>query len=187
VQWRPVSWRRIARISGISLLVLFLVWVVGGYFVLVRPHVNHPQHADAIVILGSLDENNRVETALALLSKHVASTLVISVPAGDQRAAQDLCTKPQAGFTVACFRPDPATTRGEAEEIRRLASQHGWKSIVVVTSTFHISRARMIVKRCFDGRLYMVAARKGISFGRWVYQYFYQTAGYVKAFLHRGC
>ena len=77
MQWRPVPWGRVARISGISLLVLFLVWVVGGYFVFVRPHADHTRHADAIIMLGAPDENNRIETALALLNKHVASTLVI--------------------------------------------------------------------------------------------------------------
>jgi hypothetical protein len=187
VQVRSAPWGRIARITGISVLVLFLVWVVGGYFVLVRPQVSHPTHAAAIVMLGPPDENNRVETALKLIKDHVATMLVISVPAGHQRAAKDLCTEPQSGFTVMCFRPNPATTRGEAEEIRRLAAQHGWKSIVVVTSTFHISRARMIVKRCYSGKLYMVPARKGISFGRWMYQYFYQSGGYIKAFLHTSC
>jgi uncharacterized SAM-binding protein YcdF (DUF218 family) len=187
VQLRSVPWRRVGLITGIGLLVLFLVWVIGGYFLLVRPHVNHPQHADAILMLGPPDENNRVETALTLLNKHVASSLVISVPAAHERASQDLCTKPQIGFTVTCFRPHPATTRGEVEEMRRLAEQHGWKSIVVVTSTFHISRARMIVKRCFQGQVYMVPARKGISVGRWIYEYFYQTGGYVKAILHSGC
>jgi hypothetical protein len=35
--------------------------------------------------------------------------------------------------------------------------------------------------------VYMVPARKGISVGRWIYEYFYQTGGYVKAILHGGC
>ncbi len=182
-----MRWGRVARISAISLLVLLLAWFVGGFFVIVRPHVNHPQHADAIVVLGPPDDNGRIDTAVAMIEKHLAPNLVISVESAKQRNAKRLCTAPQEGFTVTCFQPHPSTTRGEAEQVKRLARQHGWKSIIVVTSTYHISRARMIVKRCFDGRLYMVAARRDISIGSWTFQYFYQAAGYVKAFLQSGC
>jgi hypothetical protein len=184
---RSVRWGRVARISAITVLVLFVVWVIGGVFVLVRPHVNHPQHSDAIVLLGPPDVNGRLEAARGLLDQHVADTLVISLNSPKQWRARELCAHPPAGTHVSCFHAVPATTRGEAEEIRRLARQHGWKSITIVTSTYHISRARMIVKRCFNGRLDMVAAHKGISLWSWPYQYAYQSAGYLKAFLQPGC
>ena len=184
---RSIRWGRVAAITGLTLLVLFVAWVVVGYFVIVRPHVNHPTHADAIVVLGPPDDNGRIDTALSMIDKHVASYLVISVESERQHAAKHLCTQPQHGFTVTCFRPEPATTRGEAEEVERLARAHGWRSIVVVTSTYHVSRARMIVKRCFHGAVYLVAARRGISIGTWGYQYLYQTGAFVKAFLQSGC
>jgi uncharacterized SAM-binding protein YcdF (DUF218 family) len=187
VSIRSVRWGRVTKITGLSLLALFVVWLVGGFFVVVHPHVNRPRHVDAVVVLGPPDANGRVDTALSLINQHLAANLVISVTSERQRQAKHLCATPENGFKVFCFLPDPATTRGEAEEIRRLVRAHGWKSIIVVTSTYHISRARMIVDRCFDGQLYMVAARHGISFGTWVYQYFYQTAGYIKAFTQSGC
>jgi uncharacterized SAM-binding protein YcdF (DUF218 family) len=59
--------------------------------------------------------------------------------------------------------------------------------VVVVTSTYHVSRARLIFDRCLDGRLYLVAARRHISLGTWAYQYLYQTGGYVKAALQPDC
>jgi hypothetical protein len=187
VSLRSERWRRVARITGLSVLVLFVVWLVGGFFVITRPHVNHPVHADAVVVLGPPDSNGRIGIAESLINEHVAPNLVISVMSDKQRRAKHLCTERQNGFTVTCFRPSPATTRGEAEQVRRLARQHGWKSIIVVTSTYHVSRARMIFKRCFDGQLSVVAAGRGISLGTWAYQYAYQTAGYVKALLQRGC
>jgi uncharacterized SAM-binding protein YcdF (DUF218 family) len=104
-----------------------------------------------------------------------------------QRQAKSLCTAPQEGFNVTCFQPHPATTRGEAEQVRDLARQHGRTSVVVVTSTYHVSRARMIFQRCLDGRLFVVAARRDISVFTWVYQYLYQTGAYVKAVLQPGC
>ena len=57
----------------------------------------------------------------------------------------------------------------------------------MVTSTYHVSRARMIIERCFDGRLEVVAARSHISPLGWAYQFAYQTAGYLKAAISRGC
>ena len=80
-----------------------------------------------------------------------------------------------AGVSVTCFTPNPATTQGEAQEIRRLAAAQHWNTIIVVTSTYHVSRARMIIERCFDGRLEVVAARTHISLLDWAYQFAYQT------------
>ena len=129
--------------------------------------------------------NGRVDTALSLIRQHVAGSLVVSVPSDSQRRAMPLCTAPQDGFSVNCFQPHPATTRGEAAHARDLARQHGWTSVVVVTSTYHVSRARMIFNRCLDGKLYLVAARRGISMLTWAYQYLYQTGAYVKAVYSR--
>jgi uncharacterized SAM-binding protein YcdF (DUF218 family) len=166
---------------------LIVGWLVAGYVVIADPTVNHPRHADAVVVLGPPDSNGRVDTALSLIRQHVATNLVISVASDRQWEAKPLCTAHQDGFNVTCFRPHPATTRGEAEHLRDLARQRGWTSVVVVTSTYHVSRARMIFDRCLDGSLYFVAARRDISPVTWAYQYLYQTGAYVKAALQQGC
>jgi uncharacterized SAM-binding protein YcdF (DUF218 family) len=57
-----------------------------------------------------------------------------------------------------CFTPDPYSTQGEARWIGREAKERGWDSIAVVTSTYHVRRARMIVERCYHGRLAMIGA-----------------------------
>jgi len=187
VGWPSTRGKRIPLGTGIGAPVLVVAWLIVGYLVIVDPTVNHPEHADVVVVLGPPDNNGRMDTALDLIHRHVASNLVISVTSERQRQAKHLCNEPQDGFTVTCFRPNPATTRGEAEHIRDLARQHGWHSVIVVTSTYHVSRARMIFDRCIDGPLYLVAARRDISFLNWGYQYLYQTGGYVRAFLQSGC
>ena len=50
------------------------------------------------------------------------------------------------------------STRGEARAIGRLARRHHWTSIDVVTSRFHVFRARLVIRRCYDGALHMVGA-----------------------------
>ena len=74
-----------------------------------------------------------------------------------------------------CFVPDPPTTKGEGRELRRLAARDGWRTVIVVTFRPHISRARFILERCFDGDLIMVASPGRISLPRWASEYVYQT------------
>ena len=61
-------------------------------------------------------------------------------------------------FRVICFTPDPNSTRGEAEEVARLARRHGWRSVAVVTSDYHVFRSRLLFRRCYHGRLAVVGA-----------------------------
>jgi len=57
-----------------------------------------------------------------------------------------------------CFRAVPYSTRGEARAIARLATAHGWRMVDVVTSQFHVFRARILIRRCYHGGLRMVGA-----------------------------
>ena len=71
--------------------------------------------------------------------------------------------------------------------MQRLASEHGWRTVIVVTFRPHASRARYILEKCFDGELVMVPNPTPISVRRWAFEYLYQTAGYVRALLQPGC
>lgn len=143
------------------LAVLVAVWLVACAFLFVWPRTDTPPaHADAVVVLsGGL--NRRLDPALALVRRGVAPVLAISSPfRGKWPRAQDLCTgrvKP-AGFHVLCFQPKPFSTQGEARAIARLARLRGWSRVVVVTSTFHVTRARMLFRRCYPGRLWLVGS-----------------------------
>jgi uncharacterized SAM-binding protein YcdF (DUF218 family) len=68
--------------------------------------------------------------------------------------ARKLCAHPSGRpFRVLCFRPTPFSTRGEAREAKLLAAQRGWRSLLVVTSTYHVYRTRILFHRCLPSRV----------------------------------
>jgi len=54
---------------------------------------------------------------------------------------------------VICFDLSPESTQGEARAVKRFASELHLRSVIVVTSAFRVTRARIEMSRCFHGRL----------------------------------
>lgn len=117
--------------------------------------------ADAVVVLAG--SRFRLPVGLELVERGVAPVLVIS-DGLDPRSplANRLCRN---RAQVLCPKPDPYSTRGEARLVARLAAERGWDSIVVVSSRFHLFRARILFARCYGGRLAFVGAP--IQWWRW--------------------
>jgi len=146
-----VWWRILLAVVGawiVACLVLFTwsPWASGA-----------PAHADAVVVLSGGRE--RLPPALALIRRGVAPVLAISsVPRTHPwLLARRLCRAGRYhGATVLCFDARPYSTRGEAETVERLVREQQWSRLVVVTSRFHVTRAYMLFRRCYDGRLTFV-------------------------------
>jgi uncharacterized SAM-binding protein YcdF (DUF218 family) len=161
--------------------------VIGGFPVYVRPQIDQLRHADAILILGG-DYYDRYPFGFDLGAQGWASNVVVSNPNGtDDPWLTAYCAAPHPAFHLYCFAPDPETTKGEGRGLRRLASEHGWRTVIVVTTRPHISRARYILNQCFDGDLVMVASPAHMSLPRWALEYVVQTMGYLRAVLQPGC
>ncbi|HEY8028026.1 MAG TPA: YdcF family protein [Gaiellaceae bacterium] len=145
----------------VALLMLVGLWLVAVAVLFVWPQADTgaPAHADAVIVLSG-GRNRRLDPALKLVEHGVAPILAISSPFRDQKwaKAHRLC-RGQDGhlpFKVICFQAIPYSTRGEAETVTRLARHDGWSRIVVVTSEYHVTRARMLFRRCYHGDLWMV-------------------------------
>lgn len=175
--------RRQIRLGGTIALAGLTVWILVGLPFIVFPRIDAvPAHADAVLVLGP-PVPERVAVAERLLAAHRVDTALVSVPGeASEWDVQGLCARSD----VICFKPDPSTTRGEAEVLRRYAAARHWSSVVVTTTTSHITRARSIVGRCFTGEVSMVADSEA-PFRGWAYQYAYQTAATVKAWILQGC
>ena len=166
----------------VALLVVFCA-VSARVFIWPDPAAP-PARVDAIVILGGPASLGRLDLGLRLAEEGRSPYLLVSeglymdLPAG-------LC-QPHRGFTVICWCPDPGTTQGEAEFIGRLAKQHGWHSVILVTTPDQVWRARLRVGRCFPGRLYSVTTP--LPLGQWWYLLPYQWGATLKAeLLQRSC
>jgi uncharacterized SAM-binding protein YcdF (DUF218 family) len=145
------------------LVVLFViacaiaVFSVATYRLFIDPHIDPMRRSDAVVVIagGPL----RLKKGLELVREKFAPLLIVSVPHGAwpyQWEAPDLCNGAKRSFAVVCFDPRPESTQGEARAVQRIAAARHLRSVIVVTSYFHVSRTRLIMRRCYHGHLAVI-------------------------------
>ncbi|MCX5041703.1 YdcF family protein [Aldersonia sp. NBC_00410] len=181
--------RRLLRWLLVAVLAALLIFAVAGVPLYVSPKTDELHKADAIFVLGGSGDG-RYTAALELALKGLAPRVVMSNPIASTEGniwLADLCEHKRYDFDVMCFLPDPMTTRGEARELGRLATEEGWHSVIVVTYTPQISRARYIIDRCYDGEVMMANTQEDVAVSAIAWNYMYQTAGFARAFLQSGC
>jgi len=142
----------------VSVLALLLAFGALTARVVIWPAQGMPSHVDAIVMMAG--PGDRVPVALRLAREHRAPVLIVSQ---GQHGYSSPCPPPVPGVQLICFDPDPGNTRGEAEYAARLAKVYHWNSVVLVTNAEQDSRARMLLRRCFPGEVYVVTAPQPLS------------------------
>lgn len=150
---------------GLLLLGLALGWTIAAAALFVWPPRHEARRADAVVVLAG-GRGPRLAKGVELVRRGVAPVLVVSdgwSPTWPE--ANRLCAGRPAPVAVVCFHPAPYSTRGEAETFARLAERRGWRSVVVVSSRYHLVRARMLFERCYAGTV-DTATSKGTLLGR---------------------
>src|SRR4051794_24178594 len=125
------------QVASAVLGLLFAAWLAASAVLFVWPSGDSPARADAVVVLAGA-KVPRLDKGLELMRRHVAPVLVISDGLDPLWPRANRLCRGDAGFEVVCFRPRPYSTRGEAEAVARIASARGWRSIVVVTSRYHV-------------------------------------------------
>src|SRR5262249_34818871 len=142
------------------------------------PAQGMPARVSAIVMMDG--PGKLLSHALRLAHRHRPRFLVISLGTPDSGYS---CPRPIAGIKLICFNPRPASTAGEAEYAGGLARKYHWRSVALVTVTPQATRARLRVRWCFGGRVYVVTTPLDPSQTSWPYQLAYQWAALLKALI----
>ena len=140
---RRSGWGILLR--GLAILVLVALGGFVWFLTMVRSDEQKPSHnADGIVVLTG--GSSRVSDALELLSNGYGKRLLIS---GVHRAngVNDIgrSLPDTQKFLTCCVDLDRSAvnTRSNATETRRWATERNFKSLIVVTSNYHVPRARV--------------------------------------------
>ncbi len=148
-----------------GLLALGVFTITAGHFLATEDAISQ---ADAIVVLGGEDRSFfRVQQALDLFNKGYAPLVVFS--GGTLADAGLACSSAQLSVEAAQQLGLPAdatiivsgaqSTYDEALNIHRLAQQHGWRSLILVTDLFHTRRAARTLRTLLpDTTVYVSAA-----------------------------
>ncbi|MDP8977696.1 MAG: YdcF family protein [Actinomycetota bacterium] len=182
----PVALTAGKAITAVA-LVSVLVWTALTLRLFVWPPTPEPGRSDAVAVLAGGD-GERLDRARGLMASGVAPVLALS--RGSQAPTTPVdrhCDTVRAGYAVVCFSPHEATTRGEARRLSALARARGWRSLVVVTSTFHVTRARLLMSRCYRGDLFVVDAGTRMPPGNTTLAVLHEWGGLVHAALRPGC
>jgi uncharacterized SAM-binding protein YcdF (DUF218 family) len=172
--------RRTILVTALVVGVVLAVAVVAiNLRLFIFPASSTPAHADAVVVLAGGD-GERLDKGLELVREGVASNLVVST------GPDKLCGSRQ-DFAVYCFLPDPDDTRGEAEAIGRIAEREGWQHLVLVTSDYHATRARILVERCFPGAVDVSSAHSGKGPLPLLWAIGHEWGGLIETALHEDC
>jgi uncharacterized SAM-binding protein YcdF (DUF218 family) len=183
------SRRAILIIRALIIIVVVIVAVPGVAAIplFIFPAHSAPARSDALLVLGPTKD--RLPLARTLMDEGFSSTLVVVSPVLDNgRFEVDICNNSSAvSYEVVCFSAVPATTRGEARGLATLAEARGWNSVMVLTATPHLTRAQVIIARCFPGDIRMIEYRPDLELNEWAYQVLYQYGGFAKVLSESGC
>ncbi len=170
---------------GTLLLLVLVALATARLFV--WPPADAPTDADAVVMfVGGRGE--RLAAAERLMADGRASNLVIPNGTAPEWPAGNRACREDRPYDVHCPQPDPDTTRGEARTIAALAKEKGWTRVIVVTSSYQVTRARLLLDRCFDGEVQTVRAEPHLSVVSWAQRIAHEWLGWGQAVtVHRGC
>ena len=166
-----------------TLVLLLGAGIVARVFV--YPPTGQTDDSDAVVVLAG-DARARLPVAVEL-ARAGAGVLAVSVDDGEDNApARALCDDP-GDLVVHCFTAARSDTRAEARALGRLVDEQQWDTIAVVTNSYHVVRAGLLVRRCTDAEVRMVDARSDIGVRRWAVAVIREIGGVTAAAVHRSC
>ena len=164
----------------VSIALLFVAFLTASAVLFVFPATDQPRHVGAILSLNGTDESAREGRAIALAEEGYAPVLLFS-----QGDAPTPCPT-VARVKVVCFIAVPGRTVGEVRFAAGYARLHHLHSLMMVPSRAQATRARLLLKRCFSGRVVVVPASFQLT--HFPFEVIYEWAALGKAlFVDRSC
>ncbi|MGP0224855.1 YdcF family protein [Paenarthrobacter sp. NCHU4564] len=186
----PTKTASVPRVLLRTLLVLlaaFVVWVLAALQFFYNPPQITPHRTDAIIVLGGMSRE-RLPVAEDLQRDLDIPILVVSTTGLAGNAEGDeLCDAGADDPDLICFRPEPLNTRGEADAVGELVVKHGWQSVTVVTSDYHLLRAGTLMRQCTPAEVQMVGSDPDLSAGAWLDRFVVETGGLIDVWLQPEC
>ncbi|MBA3879960.1 MAG: hypothetical protein C0500_09620 [Sphingobium sp.] len=122
-----------------------LAWVLGfGWFMLALPGPADARPTDAIVVLTG--GAGRIDRGLELMQAHAAQRMLVSGVDPKVRPIELAAEYKASPALFACcidLGHEAVDTRSNAEETRDWVRSHGYKSVRLVTSDWHLRRAQL--------------------------------------------
>lgn len=166
------------------LLVVTLLATTTVVMVVLHPRLDAQQRVDALVVLATVPE--RYERAEQLMADGMAPTVLYSVAQQSPVTTRAHC-RPHMNYRVLCTMPEPNTTQGEAMALAELAQREGWNSIAVLTFDSHVTRARLLVARCYTGDLHMVSMPRQVESHQRLREVAYEVGALARASIVSDC
>lgn len=184
---RPRRRRRRARLL-LAVTIAIGVLAAATCWMFVWPPTDPPARVDAVLVLAG-GRGERETTGARLVQQGVAPVIVFSDGGAPDSSSGRLCQQRFAGIRVVCLHAEVASTEGEARAFSELAAREGWRSVAVVTSSYHVRRASLLIDRCFEGTVHPVAAGLGPSRGMQLVRSVLREAGgfLIASIAARGC
>jgi uncharacterized SAM-binding protein YcdF (DUF218 family) len=137
-----VSRSRVALLA----VVVVLVGLLAALWPFLFPTSDEPFPDGPVIALGG--NVARVSTSAELVDgADELRELVLSAGSIGAAAKLGIACDPPA---VQCVSPAPMNTFGEAILVDRMVADHGWERVTVVTDPFHLTRTRLLFRRCLD-------------------------------------
>ncbi len=138
--------------------LLLLIWSLGfGLFAVSLPVPADKDYTDAIVVLTG--GKGRIERGLDVLEAHQAARMLVSGVDPSVRVAElaKLQGAPPALFNCCVdLGKEAVDTRTNADEAARWLLKHGYKSVRLVTTDWHMPRARLELTRAVSRNVVIV-------------------------------
>ena len=147
----------IARIASLLLLFYSLGFVLFA-FTLGKPAAAHAQATDAAIVLTG--GSGRIEHAIDVLRQGKAKRLLVAGADPSVRKADLAQRIPGSAKLLKCcvdLGSESVDTRSNAEEAGRWLARHRFHSIRLITSDWHMRRARYEFRKVLKGKYFVLA------------------------------